>query len=433
MSQISSKSRSRSKSNSKIKSEKSSGKKRNTDIKPKSEHKILKTHSGNILSKIKHISKAGKLSIDSRNLKRKSNLLETLTSSIKEPESPLVLNTNKIDQQIDKLFCKFVMYYNYEDIFNIEKYLKNDDSLNDSIKTIKDKDLDFDKKLETYFNLYKIRINEDKCLVAESLEGSYLLKHAKLWIIFIKVLEQKYKFKFVDLLYSFNSALEYGADPHMLFDYFITLIQEFSEIEIFESEDKIVPQKFIEIFNENREHILNCLKKVDEDINNNQASHSSIIQELSENESEKDNKKKPIKVQLSIENTPPTKTRVHTNFEERVNTSFKKNSEIDGELFKDSIIINANIRNSGNFAVLELSEKSEKKLGYKFVLTPLKNNLSREPLSAIIEQNKDLTHINSNYPGFLYHPYDNELITEKIEAPCMDVRRLSFGFDKNSN
>ena len=139
---------------------------------PKSTQKIKKTSNSGFKSKEK-----GTKTVDNRNLKRKSKFIEELEISFKQ------IDTNKIDETVDTLFSKFAIYYEYTNTF----FLDNKENT-----LPEDKELDFDLKLQTIFNMFKIKKANDSNLISNSEEGSYLLKHAKLWIIYIKILSEKY-------------------------------------------------------------------------------------------------------------------------------------------------------------------------------------------------------------------------------------------------
>jgi hypothetical protein len=450
------------------------------------------------------------------------------------------IDTKKLDEVVDKIFEKFVRYYCYEDIFYVEKnnladltenseinsqnLNKSDlNQLSQSQTTDKENVIDFDLKLNTIFNIYKIKKSPEHNLISNSEEGSYLLKHAKIWIIYIKNLKETFNFKYSDLHTIFNFSLEYDCDEYLLFDYFLTLAQEYEEDEILEfSEDK-VPMKFIQIYNQNKDHILKTLKEDEEadaieERNNLNLSfsndneniitknehefsfsakkdyeaHSDIQENKKNNCQEKsvnifnfncndeispvnDEKEETLNylnsdfIQNSDEETNITNefprylaTPQISIIQERSNESeqtpliitnkkkfFDSNNKenlialnslskyykpyessysvrkinlpnTEGE---QANIIEPDIRSSGNFAVLELTSKSQEKIKHKYVLTPLKKQFSN--IKERSEADKDLKEIHKEYSDFIFHPYDSELIS-KIEKTAEKARKLSF-------
>lgn len=474
------------------------------------------------------------------------------------------IDTKKLDELVEKIFCKFVSYFCYEDIFYIEKnrlhditensevnsqnLIKSDlNTLNQSQRSNKENVIDFESKLNTIFNIYKIKKSSEHNLISNSEEGSYLLKHAKIWIIYIKNIKESEKFKYSDLHSIFNYALEYDCDEYLLFDYFLTLAQEYEEDEILEFAEDKVPLKFIQIYNENKDHILKTLKEDEEadaleQKNNLNLSFSNENEQIKENinlknenenefsfsakkfdegfsDSSQEKEKEIFTNNLQEKNinifnlhssddispvshetehgmnfmnsdfvqSSDEETNITTEFQKYLNTpkisiieecskeseqtpimtNFRKNffssnnkdnliglnslskyykpyessfsvrkinlPNIDGE---QANIVEPDVRCSGNFAVLELTSKSQEKLKHKYVLTPLKKKFSN--IKERTEADKDLKEIHKEYSDFIFHPYDLELIS-KIEKTAEKARKLSFSnldeikLDNNQN
>ena len=76
--------------------------------------------------------------------------------------------------------------------------------------------------------------------------------------------------------------------------------------------------------------------------------------------------------------------------------------------YDEAKLIEPNLRNSGNFAVLELLSKSQEKLGHKYVLTPLKKEIFSNK-KEYEEAEKDLAQVHQMYSDFIYQPFDEEL------------------------
>lgn len=419
--------------------------------------------------------------VDNRKLKRKS--ISSFPISLEEKE----IDTEKLDSIVDKLFAKFVLHYNYENIFKIPEELKQDSK----ISPFKEKeDVDFNKKLDTYFNIYKIKISQERCLISNSEEGSYLLKHPKIWIIFIKNLKENYKFKFHDLFDIFNFALDYDVDEYLLFDYFISLPEEYEEKEVLDANVETLPSKFVELYNKNKDMILTKLKTEEasesEELlksnpieNNINPSSNEVLNEELQNISfgnyAQENKAEEIELGVDFSfmrnkdsstnndcvvlvenevkqedsfnkylelNTPRRISVINeasgeSDDEEEKNlqsikqsvkrinnkilkteekkikvnpmaqfSNHKSNDKVDTSRDLDDALVS---NKTDNFAVLELSAKSQKKVGNKFVLTPLKRQVysnSKERKSLDTE----LDEIKENFHDYLYHPYDEKLV-----------------------
>lgn len=514
------KSKSKSKSNSKSKSKSKPKKKVHYSPlrmrqQPQSLTKIKKTTNNNIEA----ITTPNK----SRNLKTNNNSEQVNSKrkskyKFKERE----VEYKKLDEDVNKLWYKFVEYYHYEDTFaleptdekekNSEPVSNNNINPSQTLQSAEKKEVDFSLKLQSLLDSYKIKQGKDYHLISNSEEGSYLLKHSKLWVIYIKSLCEKENLKFKDTHQIFNYALEYDVDEYLLFDFFITLTKEFDEEEVLDFDENVVPKKFVEIYTQNRDHILKTLKEEEdcleenleedrEEINksnadfsfskpksNEEATSSEINSEnLAINldisnkcnpeisdivEEQEKEKKEEDKSNLNTHSQEENKTENQINTDNnttsiqqtnnlnnsqvsksaqknkpnanpnmltfsslhkyRDNTDFKKSKRNNNEF--EASVLEPNVRNSGNFAILSLSAKSQDKLGHKYVLTPLKKDICNTYV-AQDEADKDLQKIQKEYDDFLYVPYDNELFSkiQSFTEEADNVRKLSFGEEKEND
>jgi hypothetical protein len=439
------------------------------------------------------INREGSKTVDNTKMKRKLRLKRLSQEEFK-------VDSNKIDTTVLELWNKFVVYYDYECTFKLDHLTKQEREVLDKYK--QKSEVDFELKLNTIFNIYKIRKSpDDHNLISDSEEGSYLIRHVGIWIIYIKTLIEKSSFKFKDLHPIFNFALEYGVDEYSLFDYFICLTKEFDEEEILEFDEHKVPINFYNLYINNRDLILkqikedydnqtknNTLKPLEDEITlhdeevielplstdeekREDANHLNINDfSFDQKDENLDEYLNPDKVNLNntiqeeskesesignISNLKDSIKKINSqilNDIKGVNTdaesdlvmhlthltpkknekglivfnslSQSKKNEFSLNLKKylygkdiyendEAVIVESNIRNSGNFAVLELTSKSQEKIGTKYVLTPLKKK-RESTVKDLKEVEEDLKLIHTDYSDFIYQPY-NETLKSLIE------------------
>jgi hypothetical protein len=163
------------------------------------------------------------------------------------------IDTESLDKMVNTLFTKFILHYEYDDLFKIK----------DEFKNINYVPIDsFGKKLDTYFGIYKIKRTENNNLSSNSRDGSYILCHAKIWIMFVKDFMEKNKIiKFSDICSIFKNALSYEVDEQFLFDYFIQIFKEKAEEEMIDLTGEYIPDEFRKLYFDNKELILDTLAK----------------------------------------------------------------------------------------------------------------------------------------------------------------------------
>lgn len=352
----------------------------------------------------------------------KKELLSSPTFYRKDPDFEEI-DISTINSMIEKLWAKFILYYNLEETFQYDKQYTNDQSVR-KMKGSKD---NFELKLRIYFEIYNIKKDENQCLVSHNKEGSYILQNYKIWIIHLKILKENYKYKLIDLFPLFKRALEHNVNYKMLFDFFISLLIESDELEEIiaklsgdatdkNSNDCGVPIQFISLWEKNKDHILSEIKKE--------------LYKKDTKEKEEEEKKGRVSNQININNSIVNEEEEFSFRVEQNNKKIEKpknNKEVDKTKqthikkkrdfyrnfnastdLKDAIIIeDEKIRKSANFAVLELDQKIQENTGHKYVITPIKEKINRK------EATEDLKSINQSFSDILYQPY-NEQIASKI-------------------
>ena len=346
----------------------------------------------------------------------KKELVSSPTFFGKDPDFEEI-DVSTLNSMIEKLWAKFIMYYNLEDTFQYDKQYTNDQS----VRKMKGSKENFELKLRIYFEIYNIKKDENQYLISHNKEGSYILQNYKIWIIHLKILKENYKYKLIDLFPLFKKALEHNVNYKILFDFFISLLIESDELE--EIIDKLsndvsnkdnndcgLPLQFISLWEKNKEHILNEIKKEifkkdfdekKERLSNQISMNNSIVNEEEEFSFriEQNNKKKEKpKENKEVEKTNHTQNKKKRDFYRNFNASTD---------LKDAIIIeDEKIRKSANFAVLELDQKIQENTGHKYVITPIKEKINRK------EATEDLKNINQSFSDILYQPYNEEIVSK---------------------
>lgn len=181
---------------------------------------------------------------------------------IPKEEYPTI-NVRTLDFMILKLWAKFIVFYRYEDVFKIPSQFKKDETVMNMKKNIAE---DFELKLKTYFEIYKIKKDENLNLISMNEEGSYLLFHSQIWIMHMKVLLDKYNYKLKELYSLFNRAIENECDIPLLFDFFISVLIESDCLkeEIDGFDDKAdgkngIPKEIYDQFVKHKDHVMQII------------------------------------------------------------------------------------------------------------------------------------------------------------------------------
>jgi hypothetical protein len=397
------------------------------------------------------------------------------TSSKKRRSEGLIfieeIDFDKLDRMVNILFAKFIYHYEYEDTLNIPDIPEFMSS--EFVKAAREES--FVDKLLTYFKIYKIE-QKNLTLVSNNEEGSYILRHAKIWIMFIQSLIDEKKIDFSQICEVFNTAINYDVDDFLLFDYFFVIsnICDLKELETCNSQK--IPKKFIEIYNDNREHIIKVLEEEEEDekdvsfcpkgetadssstfnpfiSSTNNIATTAVFNKIHtnrpleednlDNSTEIDNDNDLSKYLIA---TPEVCNEIPIIYEEAKESDTEDNPtplvrqkgiKKSTILYEDTslggrspelievMIKEKNFNNSGNYAVLELSEKSRREEGFRFMITPLK------PTHHLTESKKvqdEAKQILKQYSDVIYQPFDNniyEMIT-KTDDSEIPTKRLSF-------
>jgi hypothetical protein len=343
-------------------------------------------------------------------------------TKFKQEEYFKQIDTKKVDEVVESLWRKFVFYFKYTEIFEINNHdlLTKHKENSCEIEII-----NFDLKLITIFSIYKIKKSKEDSLVSNSEEGSYLLKHAKIWIIYINNLKEYYNYSLNQVIQILSYALEYGVDEYILFDFFMILSQEYEEDELSKIDITSLPRKFVEMYKDNKDHIHKVSLQEEFNIidskdvrnfsfsNDQKEVEKEILRTLSVNE-EEEIKITKFETKNTYQKLSP-KNKINLFLPLDYFSKCIKNKEADlcytmkkqkNEFAK---VINSDVRKSGNFAIFELSSKSQEKINHKFILTPLKKKFD-----TFNEVEKDLKEIHIKFPDFVYHPFC-ESISEKLQ------------------
>lgn len=207
-------------------------------------------------------------------------------------ENPEIEKSNKISEEklieaIDILWIDFVKFFSYENIFEIEnllekyntqevKFLFNEFNFSSEFfaekfeiyfKGIsKNEEICFDfpiaKKLDSLFfdnNVIKL---ENNLLKSYSANGDIIIENVKIWIIYIKMIKNIFNLELKKVSEIFNFVLNStNIDPYIFFDFFIVLLNEFPKEDLINFEDLIIHEDFVELYNKNKELIIETLNK----------------------------------------------------------------------------------------------------------------------------------------------------------------------------
>jgi hypothetical protein len=455
-------------------------------------------------------------------LKQTRNIYKRFNTTSKKRRSEGLLfieeiDCDKLDKMVNMLFSKFIYHYEYEDTFILPDIPEV--RISEFIASAKEEK--FQEKLETYFRIYGIEAKERVQLVSYSDEGSYILKHAKIWIMFIQTIIDKGNPDFSAICEIFNNAINFDVDEHLLFDYFFTLSKWFDIEQMESNESSKIPKRFLEIYNENKEHIMklleeeeeelqkeqgfiegveendvsfgptNTVAKNSEDFSFNQVRHkpqsqpdadkqvvnpfNKIINNIDTTEVfNKIHTNKPLEEDLVDNSTEVDKVNSHEDNENEMlkyliatpeisnqlpTIIYEESKESDTEEQSDNTtphrdrqkyykktkvlgrdetewpssdelievtIKEKNFNNSGNFAVLELSERSQREEGFRFMITPLKPK--HLTFSEKRKVHEDLNGLRKTYSEFIYQPYSKQIheMISGTEEQEIQNKRLSF-------
>ncbi len=233
-----------------------------------------------------------------------------------------------------------------------------------------------------------------------------------------------------DLFKIFQRSLQYNANLLEMFTFFIIILTECKNIDdeiekmnLIEY-SKEVPEEFIQCWNINEENILKIIEKKEEidsrnenkiiygnSLSNNKIEFKklSIIQESDiENENFKSPNQETAKKKMVKMNFIFNKKKKEKEKEKKLLKSlklFRKNHFNLEDNLEDIKIIDSNVQNNGNYAIIELNKNLEKQIGHKIVITPIKPKISNSHSSA-----SDIKDIEKKYGDIYYQPFDKSLI-----------------------
>ena len=345
----------------------------------------------------------------------KSNKKEEEINELKQRKKTLS-NHMEIDNKILNIWNQFIKFYNYDYYFTLSEKIFLSSFSFDLLSKLLYEDL----------NLYEENMN----LISKDEIGSYVLQNSKIWIMYIKMKIEINKQTISDLFKIFQRALQYNANLLEMFTFFIIILTECKNIDdeiekmnLIEY-SKEVPEEFIQCWNINEENILKIIEKKEEidsrkenkiiygnSLSNNKIEFKklSIIQESDiENENFKSPNQETAKKKMVKMNIIFNKKKKEKEKEKKLLKSlklFRKNHFNLEDNLEDIKIIDSNVQNNGNYAIIELNKNLEKQIGHKIVITPIKPKISNSHSSA-----SDIKDIEKKYGDIYYQPFDKSLI-----------------------
>ena len=333
--------------------------------------------------------------------------------------------TSTLKIMIEKLWAKFVVFFDLEDTFKYDPIYRSDDS----VRKCKQTDTTFENRFNIYLQIYKIKKNENQILVSYNKEGSFILKHSKIWIIHLKLLINNYKYSLIDLIPLINVAINNGYEAKYIFDFFIMEMLKLEEEDVKLIKDKIeneedsnnsFPVEFKKLWKKRKEDIKEKIQKSNEKKQREKtpfkaSNIDSVIEEeefsfrmnTKDKEEDKENNKA-----LNKANTVKNKK-----------NEFHKKFDYERDLKDAKLVSNEKIEKVKNYKVLELNPKVQDNVGLKYIITPVKEKPPRS------EVNKDLKLLDETLGDYYYQPYKKEIIS-KIENNTISSKTQNKKEDK---
>lgn len=333
--------------------------------------------------------------------------------------------TSTLKIMIEKLWAKFVVFFDLEDTFKYDPIYRSDDS----VRKCKQTDTTFENRFNIYLQIYKIKKNENQILVSYNKEGSFILKHSKIWIIHLKLLINNYKYSLIDLIPLINVAINNGCEAKYIFDFFIMEMLKLEEEDVKLIKDKIeneedsnnsFPVEFKKLWKKRKDDIKEKIQKSNEKKQREKtpfkaSNIDSVIEEeefsfrmnTKDKEEDKENNKA-----LNKANTVKKKK-----------NEFHKKFDYERDLKDAKLVSNEKIEKVKNYKVLELNPKVQDNVGLKYIITPVKEKPPRN------EVNKDLKVLDETLGDYYYQPYKKEIIS-KIENNIIPSKTQNKKEDK---
>ena len=322
--------------------------------------------------------------------------------------------TSTLKTMIEKLWAKFVVFFDLETTFKYDPIYRSDDS----VRKCKQADTTFENRFTIYLQIYKIKKNENQILVSYNKEGSFILKHSKIWIIHLKLLINNYKYSLIDLIPLINVAINNGCEVKYIFDFFIMEMLKLEEGDVKSIQDKIenkedtsIPIEFKKLWNKRKKDITEKIQKSNEKKQREKtpfkASEIDSVIEEEEFSFRMNTKDKEEEKEKDKENN---KALNKTNTVKKKKNEFHKKFDYERDLKDAKLVSNEKIEKVKNYKVLELNPKVQDNIGLKYVITPVKEKPPRN------EVNKDLKVLDETLGDYYYQPYKKEIIS-KLENP----------------
>ena len=322
--------------------------------------------------------------------------------------------TSTLKTMIEKLWAKFVVFFDLETTFKYDPIYRSDDS----VRKCKQADTTFENRFSIYLQIYKIKKNENQILVSYNKEGSFILKHSKIWIIHLKLLVNNYKYSLIDLIPLINVAINNGCEVKYIFDFFIMEMLKLEEGDVKSIQDKIenkedtsIPIEFKKLWNKRKKDITEKIQKSNEKKQREKtpfkASEIDSVIEEEEFSFRMNTKDKEEEKEKDKENN---KALNKTNTVKKKKNEFHKKFDYERDLKDAKLVSNEKIEKVKNYKVLELNPKVQDNIGLKYVITPVKEKPPRN------EVNKDLKVLDETLGDYYYQPYKKEIIS-KLENP----------------
>lgn len=329
------------------------------------------------------------------------------------------IDTATLKTMIEKLWAKFVVFFDLEKTFKYNPIYRSDDS----VKKCKQNDTNFENRLNIYLQIYKIKKNENQVLVSYNKEGSYILQHAKIWIIHLKILINNYKYSLIDLIPIVDIAINNGCDAKIIFDFFIMEMLKLEQDEIdsiiskFEDSkegEHSFPLEFKKLWSKRKEDIYKEIQRSNKKKEREKTPFkSSEIEAVSEEEEfsfRVNTKNKDERENFNKENmNEKEKNQTRTCTVKKKKKGYYKNFNYMTDLKDARLISNEKIEKVKNYKVLELNPKIQDNVGLKYVITPVKE----KPIKK--EVNEDLKVLNETLGDYYYQPFKKEILS-KLES-----------------
>lgn len=232
------------------------------------------------------------------------------TRKFKDIKEPTIEDIKSIEDEIKKLWYRFIKFYKYEKYFTIDlsdsnysKYYKDQKTQMQILDFFKNnsipefsfeyefyKELDIALNLNELFKKYNIFKRENYELVSNNLASDIILNNYKVWIIYLKLLKETANLKFKNIVELIDYALNLSnIDVYLLFDFLIVLMHEYPDEEFCQelSIEKF-PKEFIALYYDNKALVDEKLANIED----SESQSSSDSRKITDNEEDNINNSK---------------------------------------------------------------------------------------------------------------------------------------------